>query len=221
MRHFIDLTTVKRDELLALLAEAQRLKESRQRGERNTTLAGRVVGLIFEKPSLRTRASFEAAVVQLGGASLFFQANEVGLGWRETASDFARTMNEYVDAMVLRVFKHATLTNMSQYSTVPIINGLSDEAHPCQTVADLLTMREIFGEFKGLTVVFVGDGNNVARSLARGCAMMGIRFRLAAPKGYAFDKSFRTDLQKLAPKSAVEIADDPIKAVRDADVIYT
>jgi ornithine carbamoyltransferase len=221
MRHFLDLSSVTRDDLLSLLAEAERLKASRSRREADTTLAGRVVGLIFEKPSLRTRVSFESAVVQLGGASLFFAANEVGLGWRESMSDFARTMNQYVDAMVLRVFKHATLTSMAQFSAVPIINGLSDEAHPCQITADLLTMREIFGEIKGLTVVFVGDGNNVARSLARGCAAMGIRFKLAAPKAYSFDKTFRTELQKLAPRGVMEMVEDPVKAVRDADVIYT
>jgi len=221
MRHFLDLLSVNRDELLSLLSEAQKLKASHLRGELNNCLDRRVVGLIFEKPSLRTRVSFEAAVVQLGGSSLFLPAQEVGLGWRESIPDFARTMNHYVDALVLRVFKHTTLSVMAQYSKMPIINGLSDAAHPCQTTADLLTMQELFGELKGRTVVFVGDGNNVARSLALGCGTMGIRFRLAAPKGYGFDDGFRTVFRKHAPKGTLESVIDPVKAVRDADIIYS
>jgi ornithine carbamoyltransferase len=221
MRHFIDLSSVTRGELLSLLEEAQRLKAAHERREPNTILASRLVGLVFEKPSLRTRVSFEAAVVQLGGSSLFLPAQEVGLGWRESIPDFTRAMNHYVDAMVLRVFKHSTLTAMAEHSTVPIINGLSDQAHPCQVAADLLTMQEIFGEVKNRTLAFVGDGNNVARSLALGCGTLGIRFRLSTPKGYGFDKSFRTEFQKHAPKGTLEIVDDPHKAVRDADIIYT
>ncbi|HEV3144309.1 MAG TPA: ornithine carbamoyltransferase [Gemmataceae bacterium] len=221
MRHFLDVLSVNRDELLGLLSEAQKLKAAHQRGEPNDCLTGKLVGLIFEKPSLRTRVSFEAAVNQLGGRSLFLPAQEVGLGWRESVPDFARTMNHYVDALVLRVFKHSTLTTMTQHSTVPLVNGLSDTAHPCQTSADLLTMQEVFGELKGRTVVFVGDGNNVARSLALGCGTLGIRFRLAAPKGYGFDDGFRTAFRKHAPKGTLESVIDPVKAVRDADIIYS
>jgi ornithine carbamoyltransferase len=221
MRHFLDLLSVTRDELVTLLSEAQKLKAAHLKGEPNNCLSRKLVGLIFEKPSLRTRVSFEAAVIQLGGRSLFLPAQEVGLGWRESVPDFARTMNHYVDALVLRVFKHSTLATMTQYSTVPIVNGLSDIAHPCQTAADLLTMQELFGELKGRTVVFVGDGNNVSRSLALGCGTLGIRFRLAAPKGYGFDDAFRTLFRKHAPKGSLESVIDPLKAVRDADIIYS
>jgi ornithine carbamoyltransferase len=221
MRHFLDLLSVSRDELVSLLSEAQKLKAAHLRGEHNDSLNRKIVGLIFEKPSLRTRVSFEAAVIQLGGRSLFLPAQEVGLGWRESIPDFARTMNHYASALVLRVSKHSTLTTMAQYATVPIVNGLSDIAHPCQTTADLLTMQELFGELKGRTVVFVGDGNNVARSLALGCGTLGIRFRLAAPKGYGFDEAFRSAFRKHAPKGTLESVIDPVKAVRDADIIYS
>jgi ornithine carbamoyltransferase len=221
MRHFLDLTDVTRDELAQLLKEAARLKAARKRREPVTSLAGRVVGLVFEKPSLRTRVSFEAAVTQLGGTSLFLPANEVGLGWRESVEDFARVMTHYVDAMVLRVFKHSTVLAMAKAANCPIINGLSDVAHPCQVAADLLTIQEEFGEVKGRTVVFVGDGNNVARSLALGCALMGAKFRLSAPAGYCFEDGFTTSFRKHAGKVKLECEHDPFKAVRDADVIYT
>jgi ornithine carbamoyltransferase len=220
MRHFTDITDVSRDELTQILDEAARLKALPRR-EARAPLARRLVALVFEKPSLRTRVSFEAAVVQLGGSSLFLSAQEVGLGWRESLADFARTMNHYVDAIVLRVFKHATVTGMCDGATMPVINGLSDLAHPCQAAADLLTIRECFGEVKGRTVVFVGDGNNVARSLALGCVMLGAKFRLAAPNGHEFDKKFLTACKKNGNGVHVEYESDPIKAVRDADVVYT
>lgn len=221
MRHFTDLTDLNRDELVQLLREAARLKAAQKRREPNDSLAHRVVGLVFEKPSLRTRVSFEAAVAQLGGHSLFLPAQEVGLGWRETLEDFARTMNHYVDALVLRVFKHSTVTGIAATATIPIINGLSDMAHPCQVAADLLTIQECFGDVKGRTVVFVGDGNNVARSLALGCAMMGATFRLSAPAGYNFEKSFVSSVRKHVADAKIESESDPVKAVKDADIIYT
>ncbi len=220
MRHFTDIIDVSRDELTGILDEAARLK-AQDRRERQTPLARRVVALVFEKPSLRTRVSFESAVVQLGGSSLFLSAQEVGLGWRESLADFARTMNHYVDAIVLRVFKHATVTGMCDAAAVPIINGLSDVAHPCQATADLLTIRECCGEIKGRTVVFVGDGNNVARSLALGCVMLGAKFRLASPGGHEFDKAFLSACKKNANGAHVEYEKDPVRALRDADIVYT
>jgi ornithine carbamoyltransferase len=221
MRHFLDLTDVTRDELLHLLKDAVRLKAAQRRGEPIATLARRVVALVFEKPSLRTRVSFESAVAQLGGTSLFLPASEVGLGWRESIADFGRTMSQYVDAVVLRVFHHSTVTTLAALDRCPIINGLSDAAHPCQAAADLLTVQEEFGEVKGRTIVFVGDGNNVARSLALGCAILGAKFRLSAPDGYGFDDAFAAQLRKQSAKAKVEQEADPLKAVRDADVVYT
>jgi len=221
MRHLTELTDVTPDELAHLLREAARLKSGHLRRERVNTLAGRVVALVFEKPSLRTRVSFESAAMQLGGNSLFLPAQDVGLGWRESLADFTRTMNHYVDALVLRVFKHATVTGMLPTARVPVINGLSDLAHPCQAAADLLTTIECFGEVKGRTIVFVGDGNNVARSLALGCAMLGGKFRLSAPAGHGFDGEFAALVRKHAASAAVEFEADPGRAVRDADVIYS
>src|SRR6188768_4209094 len=193
MKHFLNLIDLTADELNGLLSEAARLKEAHARRIPTPTLAGRVVGLVFEKPSLRTRVSFESGVAQLGGTSLYLPGNEVGLGWRESLADFTRTISHYLDALVLRVFSHATLDGLAAHSSIPIINGLSDWSHPCQGLADMLTVRELFGSEKGRTVAFVGDGNNVARSLAVGCGKLGINFVLACPKGYGFDEKFMAD----------------------------
>src|SRR5262249_54475913 len=144
MRHFLTLFDVSRDELEHLLKETARLKAAHQRGERRPTLQGRVLGLVFEKPSLRTRVSFQTAMAQLGGASLFLDSPEVGLGSRESVPDFARTISQYVDAVVLRTFHHETVEEFATHATCPVINGLSDRSHPCQALADLFTMQELF-----------------------------------------------------------------------------
>lgn len=222
MRHFLELPDLSADELRHLLSLAARLKAAKRLGKGSAALRGKIAGLVFEKPSLRTRVSFESAVAQLGGTSLFLPANEVGLGWRESVADFARTMNHYVDAMVLRVFKHQTVADTAKFATVPVINGLSDEQHPCQALADLLTIREQLGDdLSGRTVVFVGDGNNVAKSLAVGCGMLGARFVLSAPTGYGFDPLFADEFRKAAPRGVLDSEPDPLKAVRTADVVYT
>jgi len=221
MRHFLNLLDVPADDLTRLLAEAARLKLSRARGIPTNTLAGKVVGLVFEKPSMRTRVSFEAGVAQLGGTSLFLPGNEVGLGWRESLADFSRTMSRFVDAVVLRVFHHHTVAEVARHATVPVINGLSDLSHPCQALADLLTIQEHLGGVAGKTVAFVGDGNNVSRSLAVGCGRLGATFVLGCPPGYGFDDRFkRLYREKVAPSLPPEV-NDPVAAVRGADVIYT
>lgn len=220
MRHLLQLFDLSPDEVRTLLDQAARLKAARKQGLPSQSLAGRVVGLVFEKPSLRTRVSFEAGIAQLGGTSLFMPGSEVGLGWRETLTDFARTMSRYVDAMVFRVFKQDTVAGIAAVSGVPVINALSDEEHPCQALADLLTIREKLGEIAGKTVAFVGDGNNVAKSLAVGCGKLGAKFVLSCPKGYGFDDSFvrryRSEVGGVLPE-----INDPAKAVAGADVVYT
>ena len=221
MRHFLNLFGPSPAELRHLLAEAARLKAARARGELGHSLAGKTVALIFEKPSLRTRVSFEAAVAQLGGTSLFLAGNEVGLGWRETHADFARTMSRYVDALVFRVFHHATVEQMAAAGRVPVVNGLSDRSHPCQGLADLLTIQECFGGVAGRTVAFIGDGNNVARSLATGLAKLGGRCVLACPVGYEFDAEFRRQFAATTDAPFPETTHDPAAAVAHADVIYT
>src|SRR3954468_22598841 len=190
MRHFLDLLDVTPAEVRRLLAEAARLKAAVRAGDRTPTLQGHVLGMVFEKPSLRTRVSFQTAMAQLGGSSVFLPGGEAGLGSRESVPDFARTMNEYVDAVVLRTFSHDTVVGYAAHSSRPVINGLSDYYHPCQALADLLTVQELFGDPAGRTLAFVGDGNNVARSVAVCCGKLGTRFVLAAPDGYGFDQPF-------------------------------
>ena len=221
MRHFLTLLDLSVDEIHALLEEAARLKAGLRRGERPPLLAGRVLGMIFEKPSLRTRASFEAAMGQMGGSSIFLSAADGPIGERESVPDFARVLSHYCDAVVLRVFKQETIEEFAHHASVPVINGLSDYYHPCQALADLFTMQEVFGEVRGRTLAFIGDGNNVARSLAECCAQMGMRFVLAAPDGYRLDDGFVQKLHSRFPKAALTQTNDPVSAVAAADVIYT
>jgi ornithine carbamoyltransferase len=221
MKHFLDLLDLDADDIRALLQEAARLKAAHVRGKRTPLLNGRVLGLIFEKPSLRTRVSFETAMAQLGGSSVFLGGSDVGLGKREPVPDFARVMSQYVDAVVLRTFSHATVEEFARHATCPVINGLSDYYHPCQALGDYLTVQETFRDPEKRTIVFVGDGNNVARSLAIICAKLGTHFVLAAPEGYGFDEPFLQTLSRHVPGSAVEMNGDPAHAVDRADIIYT
>src|SRR5207302_1596751 len=184
-------------------------------------LLGRVLGLVFEKPSLRTRVSFQTAMAQLGGASVFMSGHEVGLGSRESVPDFARVMSQYVDAVVIRTFSHATVEAFASHASCPVINGLSDYYHPCQALADLFTLQELFGDLSGRTLVFVGDGNNVARSLAICCGKLGLRFILAAPEGYGFDERFLQLYRQRLPQATLAVNGKPDHAVGQADAIYT
>jgi ornithine carbamoyltransferase len=221
MRHFLDLLDLASDELTALLDSAAALKAACQRGERQPSLLGQVLGLVFEKPSLRTRVSFQTAMAQLGGASVFMTGSEGGLGSRESVPDFARVMSQYVDAVVLRTYHHETVETFAEHSSCPVINGLSDYYHPCQALADLFTLREAFGDLSGRTVVFVGDGNNVARSLAICCAKIGIRFILSSPEGYGFDSRFLQIYSGNSLNGALSMDSDPAHAVARADAVYT
>jgi ornithine carbamoyltransferase len=184
-------------------------------------LVGRVLGLVFEKPSLRTRVSFEAAMAQLGGSSVFLSSTDGAMGKRESVSDFARTLSGYVDAVTLRVFHHVTIEEFAAHSSVPVINALSDLYHPCQALGDLLTIQEVLGGLKGKTLVFVGDGNNVARSVAIGCGLFGLRFILATPEGYGFDEPFLQSYRRIVPGGELVVNGHPEHAVDQADVIYT
>ncbi|MHB1426984.1 MAG: ornithine carbamoyltransferase [Gemmataceae bacterium] len=222
MRHFLSLIDLAANDLNHLLEEAARLKADSQRGVRPPLLAGRVLGMIFEKQSLRTRASFEAAMAHLGGTTIFLSASDGPIGQRESVADFARTLNHYVDAVVLRTFKHSTIEEFARHATVPVINGLSDLCHPCQVLGDLLTIQEHFeGGIRGKTLVFVGDGNNVARSLALGCGKLGARFILAAPEGYRFDPSFEQIFHRICGKSELIQNGTPSHVIGQADIIYT
>jgi ornithine carbamoyltransferase len=221
MRHFIDLLDLAPSEVTALLDSTASLKAAYERGERPPALLGQVLGLVFEKPSLRTRVSFQTAMAQLGGASVFMTGSEGGLGSRESVPDFARVMSQYVDAVVLRTYNHATVETFAVHSNCPVINGLSDYYHPCQALADLFTLREVFGDLSGRTLAFVGDGNNVARSLAICCAKTGVRFILSAPEGYGFDQPFLQSYSGHSLNGSFSVENDPLRAVRSADAIYT
>jgi ornithine carbamoyltransferase len=220
MRHFIDLLDWDGGQILKLVKEAARLKKAHLKGKSKPCLEGKVLGMIFEKPSLRTRVSFQAGMSQLGGGAVFLNGAEVGLGLREGIADIARTLSEYVDAVVMRTFQHENIVEFARWSAKPVINGLSDYYHPCQALGDLLTMRECFGDLEGKTVAFIGDGNNVARSLAVACGKVGAKFILAAPLGYRFDQPFLETYQTHV-RGQLEEIDDPAKAVAGADVIYT
>jgi ornithine carbamoyltransferase len=221
MRHFLDLLDLSTDETRHLLEDAAKLKKLHAKHKTPLKLQGRVLGLVFEKPSLRTRVSFQAAIAQLGGASVFMAGQEVGLGSRESVADVARTISEYCDAVVLRTFKHDTVEAFARHAACPVINGLSDYYHPCQALADLFTMQEVFGKVEGRTLVFVGDGNNVARSVAVLCGILGVRFVLAAPAGYHFDEPFVQTYRRLLPRAEMVQNGDPRHAMAEADVIYT
>ena len=188
-----------------------------------SSLSEKVLALIFEKPSLRTRVSFEVAMRQLGGHTIYLSPAEVGLGRRESVSDVARVLSRYVDAIVARTFSHQTLEILASYSSVPVINALSDLEHPCQALADLLTIYEKKGELDGLTLAFIGDGNNVAHSLLLAASLMGMNFRIASPAGYRVQQGILALAQGYATGSGAEIfcTEAPHLAVSRADVVYT
>ncbi|GIT28522.1 MAG: hypothetical protein Ct9H300mP1_05680 [Planctomycetaceae bacterium] len=221
MRHLTSLLEVTVEDLGKILDLASSLKTAAVGGDRPPRLGGRVLTQIFEKPSLRTRASFDAAMAQLGGSSQFFSADDAGLGGRESVEDVARVISGYSDVLVLRTFSQATIERFAELSSCPVINALSDDRHPCQALTDLLTIRETFGDLAGRRLVFVGDGNNVAKSLAIACGRAGLSMTLSAPAGYEFENEFLELLAEAVPDADLVVEADPIAAVAEADVIYT
>ena len=220
MRHLLTLQDVSNDEMQEILRLAAELKSQFEQGVREPLLHGRVLGLLFSKPSLRTRVSFEAAMTHLGGTSLYL-GQDVGWGKREPASDFGRVLSQYTDAIVCRTHQHAAIEELAQYCACPVINGLTESAHPCQALADLLTLQEEYGALSGRSLTFVGDGNNVARSLAIACKKLGVKFTLAAPPNYQFDEEFLTAVSRLSGGGHVQVDSDPFAAVRGTDAVYT
>lgn len=223
MKHFLALADLSPVEFKQLLATAKKLKaEWRARGNK-PILKNKTLGMVFQKPSLRTRVSFDMAMLHLGGQALYLSPNEIGLGQRESIADVARVLARYVDGIMARVFAHAHVVELAKYSSVPVINGLSDWEHPCQAMADVFTIIEHCGKLKARKVVFVGDGNNVARSLMFACALGGAHFVCSSPQGFAMDEPSVQRARAMAGKSGgtVELIQDPNVAVKDADVIYT
>ncbi len=223
MKHFLDLASCTSDELSSLLDLALQLKaEWRDVGNR-PVLQNKTLGMIFQKPSLRTRVSFEMAMKHLGGSAIMLGPQEIGLGKRESVPDVARVLSSYVDGIMARVFDHAHVMKLAEYSSVPVINGLSDSYHPCQALADILTVREHFGRLEGLRLAFVGDGNNVAASVALACAHFGVHFSIATPEGYEMKENIRAQAYQIAARNGTELTLQarPQAAVNMADVIYT
>jgi ornithine carbamoyltransferase len=220
MRHLITLADLKSGEIERIFAITEDLKTKYQNGLREPLLPGRVMALLFEKPSLRTRVSFEAGIINLGGHSLFL-GDDVGWGSRESMADFGRVLSEYVDVVVVRAKSHEKLVELAKFCKCSVINGLTDLDHPCQALADLYTLRELSGNLDGQTLAFIGDGNNVARSLAMGCGKTGMRFALAAPKEYQFDANFLKQLKREVPDLDLVMTADPREAVKDASAVYT
>ena len=218
-KDLLSVVDLSRGEVEQLVEQALVMKQ----GGMRCLLPWRSVALLFEKPSLRTRVSFDVAVAQLGGHCLYLSPQEVGLGKREPVPDVARVLSRYVDCIVARVFSHQTLVSLAQSASISVINALSDVEHPCQALADLLTIREKKGRMEGLRLAFVGDGNNVARSLALLSAMMGVDFAIASPAGYQLDEDTVKQARSSAATSGskVVVTGDPAEAVRDADVVYT
>lgn len=220
MRHVLDVFDLSTKEIERIFAISEDLKCKHAKGLREPLLPGRVLGLLFEKPSLRTRVSFETAIAHLGGSSLFL-GKDVGWGHRETAADFAQVLSQYVDVIVCRANSHARVQELAQYSQCPVINGLTDLAHPCQALADLMTVREVHGPLAGLKVAFVGDANNVSRSLAIACGKVGAEFAIASPKGYQLDDAFLKELWRETPEIRLTMTEDPAEAVKNAVAVYT
>ena len=218
-KDFLSVADLAPDEVWPMIQKAERMK----RGQTPRSLEGKIVALLFEKPSLRTRVSFEVGIRQLGGECVYLSKDDVGLGVREPAEDVARVLERWVDGIVARVFSHRSLELLSENASIPVVNALSDLEHPCQAIGDMLTMYEHKGGPEGLSVAFVGDGNNVASSLALACASVGADFVIAAPKGYQMPTLVWEEAQHRASfkESGLAWVEEPEEAVRDADVVYT
>lgn len=220
MRHVLSLFDLSTDEIRRVLEISADLKSRIATGERPAILERNVLGLLFEKPSLRTRVSFETLISQLGGSSLFL-GQDVGWGKREPLRDFIPILTSYIDALVIRAKSHQQVEEATQFSQCPIINGLTDVSHPCQALADILTAQELSGGLDGVKMAYLGDGNNVAYSLAVVCSKLGVPLRIGAPEKYQFEQSFLDDLNKASGSELIVQTADPRQAVDGATAVYT
>ncbi|MEO2116798.1 MAG: ornithine carbamoyltransferase [Methanocaldococcus sp.] len=220
--HLLDLDVLSREDILKIIDYGIYFKKNRRKHKK--ILEGKSIAILFEKPSTRTRMSFDIAVYELGGHPLIMNQNEIHLGKKESIKDTARVMSRYVDAIVARVYKHRHLEEMAKYSSVPVINALSDLAHPCQILADLMTIKEYKGKFKGLKIAYLGDGNNVCNSLILGSALVGMDMVVATPKGY--EPNAKTVLKAKGiieeyGDGSLTLTNNPMEAVEEADILYT
>ncbi len=220
-KHLVTIADLSLDDINKIFHMTRELKSSQAEGKTAKPLEGKTLALVFEKSSLRTRVSFEVAMGQLGGSAIYLSRQDIDLGHRESVRDVAMTLSRYVNAIVLRTFTHETVVETAKNSTIPVINALSDYYHPCQALTDLYTIMEKRETLEGLKVSFIGDGNNVARSLALLCARLGVTFCIASPKGYELDNAFLDKIKTLTKGNSLTISNNPREAVEDADVIYT
>ena len=222
VQHFITVAETPQDVLTRIFDESFRLREERNAGKANEPiLKGQTLAMIFEKPSLRTNVSFQQAMFELGGTCIPMVSEQVGLGKRESPADVARVLSGMVHGIMARVFEHHKLVELAAHSTIPVINALSDFSHPCQALADAMTMMDEFGrDLKGRTLAFVGDGNNVAHSLAVMCGRLGMNFILASPPAYEIKQEVADTIMADCPELNMELMQDPIDAVRYADAVY-
>lgn len=223
MKHFISLHDVTKEEFSQLLSLAAKLKKEQKQGIEHHILKGKTLGMIFSKSSTRTRVSFEVGMYQLGGHALFLSANDIQLGRGETIYDTANVMSRFVDGIMIRTFDHQDVLDLAEYGTIPIINGLTDLLHPCQALADLLTVQEHKGRLRGLKLAYIGDGNNVAHSLLYACAKAGMDVSIGSPKGYECNPEIVANAKEDAKLTdcKVVLTNDPVEAIKDADVVYT
>ena len=223
MKHFISLNDLSSQDFDEIFDLAVILKKQRKAGIEHRLLNGKTIALIFSKSSTRTRVSFESGIYQLGGYPMFLSSNDIQIGRGETIYDTAKILSRYVDGIMIRTFKQSDVEDLAKYGSIPIINGLTDEMHPCQIMADLFTVIEYKGVLKGLKMAYVGDGNNVANSLLHGCAKTGMDISIASPEGYWCNRKYIAEATEAAKLSGAKIVmtSDPAEAVMDADAVYT
>ncbi len=222
-RSLLTLKDLSSKDLFAIFERAKKLKADIKQRKAITALNNRVVGILFEKPSTRTRASFEVATLRLGGQALYMSSNELQLKRGEPVKDTARILGSYLDVLVARVYEHQTVEELAQYAGIPVINGLSDFTHPTQAVCDLFTVLEVKGTFEGLKFAYIGDGNNVCQSLILGCALAGMNMVAACPEGYHPDQGILKSAEQIASKTGagIRVVEDPEEAAKGADILYS
>ena len=223
MNHLISLNDLTCDEINELIDLAIKLKKDNKEGKTHHYLKGQSLGMIFSKSSTRTRVSFEVGMYQLGGQALFLSSNDIQLGRGEPISDTAQVLSRFLDGIMIRTFKHSDVIELAERGSIPIINGLTDDEHPCQVLADLQTIYEHKGVLKGLKLAYIGDGNNMAHSLLHGCSKVGMDIAVASPDGYTCGEKFVNEAKAAAEISGSKVlmTSDPIEAIKDADVVYT
>jgi len=219
-KDFLAITDLTEEEIHEIFRLAKDLKEKQKRGKEYQPLKGKTLAMIFQKPSARTRVSFEVGMFQLGGHAVYLAPSDIGLGKRESVADIARVLSRYNDGIMARLFGHELIIELAKYASVPVINGLTDLLHPCQVMGDMFTIMEHRGGFDGLKVTFIGDGNNLANSWINMASRISMRLTLSIPEGYDPDPEI-LEKARMSGKSEIEIERDPLKAVRDSDIIYT